>query len=102
MAEYIDLVICKHEDDSYGRQMLCCAPAWAILESGDHVLVEGIDRAYEVIVVNKLTVDPTSDIYQFILDAANFKTPLKRLLKKIEYREFEYEEDKHEQSNNNQ
>ena len=91
MSQYIDLVLCKHP--TYERLFLFRAPAWAILNKGDKVIVDTRNGEKEAVVVNKITVDPTSDTYQFMLDATGARDPLKTVLRKITYQDFVYEED---------
>ena len=94
---YVDLVVCKH--DGCDAHFLFQAPAWSGLEEGDLVIVYGDQKAT---VMNKITVDPTSEEYDFIVDATNAIKPLKRVLKKVTFRDFVYEEVDNEQSNNDQ
>lgn len=97
MSEYIDLVVCKH----YGNDtpFLFQAPAWSHLKEGDRVVVDTRKGEHEATVVFSDCVDVESDEMNLAICASNATLPLRKVLKKVVYREFEYKEDEDEQSN---
>lgn len=88
---YIDLVSCKHSKN--GNVFLFQAPAWSHLKKGDDVIVDTIRGEHPAFVVDAITVDIDSDTFNFIVDSMEATLPLKRVLKKFDYKTFEYEED---------
>lgn len=70
------------------------APAWSNLFKGDKVIVETRKGESEAIVEKAMTVDISDeDEFEFILIASGVTLPLKKVLKKVIYREFEYEKE---------
>lgn len=96
MSEYIDLVCCKHEGNP--QPFLFRAPAWSNLKKGDGCIVETKNGQYLAKVENCITISPNSDSDEllFILQGYGATLPLKKVLKKITYKEFKYEEDENE------
>lgn len=90
MSKYIDLVVCKH--DNSDTPYLFYAPEWSSLKEGDRVLVEIKRGVKEATVVFSGTVELNSDEYKLALSASNAKE-LKKVLKKIVYKEFDYKEE---------
>jgi len=89
---YIDLVACKHPNDN--RAYLFKAPKFSNLKNGDKVIVETRLGEKEVEVVAKYTIGSDQDeLLSMIIALSGAEIPLKRVLKKITYREFEYEEE---------
>lgn len=92
MSDYIDLVICKHANSDH--PYIFKAPAWSYLKKGDDVIVETKRGEQPAKVERVYTVDTTdSDEFEFILMASGVTTPLRKVLKKIEYKEFEYDDE---------
>lgn len=92
MSDYIDLVICKHANSDH--PYIFKAPAWSNLNAGDDVFVETKHGEKIATVERKYTVDTTdNDEFEFILMASGVTTPLRKVLKKIEYKEFEYDDE---------
>lgn len=93
--KYIDLVLCKH--DGHEKFFLFCAPAFSGLKKGDRVIVETIKGESEATVERSYTISKErDDEFEFILVASGAYLPLRKVLKKIEYIEFEYEEESNE------
>ena len=88
---YIDLVLCKHPND--GRYFLFQAPSFSYLKKGQLVMCETKKGECEAEVVNSVTVEAESELFNFIVDMCKATTPLKRVLKVIAYRELKYSED---------
>ena len=89
---YIDLVACKHPNDN--RAYLFKAPSFSRLENGDKVIVETRLGEKEVEVITTYTIgSDEAELLSMIYALSGAEIPLKRVLKKITYREFEYEEE---------
>lgn len=93
---YIDLVLCKH--DKNDNNFLFYAPAWSRLEKDDEVIVDTKYGESKAVVVDKVTVDKTSEEYEFIVKATGATTPLRKVLSKVLYREFDYDFDYEEET----
>lgn len=92
MADYIDLVLCKHPESK--KTFLFRAPAFSRLKSGDVVFVEtrkGI-RLTEVVAVQTADVDDGESM-EFIREATNASFPLMRVISKLEEKKFDYKEE---------
>ena len=97
MADYIDLVACKHMNND--RSFLFKAPKFSYLSKGDKVIVETKRGNAEATVEASYTTDFNNDteLLELIIALSGAELPLKKVLKKITYREFDYmEEDDHE------
>ena len=96
MANYIDLVACKHANND--KVFLFRAPRFSYLNKGDMVIVETKNGESEATVEASRTVDlHDNDFVEFICCLSGAELPLKRVLKKVTYREFDYmEEDDNE------
>lgn len=100
MSKYLDLVLCDFNQD--GKPYLFIAPAWSNLKKGDAVVVDsdGDDSCATVLSVITVSEDDEQKI-EFAIRATRATAPLKRVISKIVFREFEYEEDEdNEQSDN--
>lgn len=96
MTKYIDLVLCKHP--SLDRLVPFKAPAFTSLKEGDHVKVEGgILGHTDVEVVRSLTIDENSEQMEFILTALDLATPVRKVLSKLTFEDFEWEEEKEDE-----
>lgn len=92
MADYIDLVACKHMNND--RSFLFKAPKFSYLDKGDKVMVETKHGNAEATVEASYTIDPEdNDLMKLILSLNGAELPLKKVLKKIKYIDFEYKED---------
>lgn len=96
MDKYIDLVICDVERDGrLGKSQeikVCQAPAWSGLERGDEVIIgrehdEARGRVQRVHTI----INGGADL-EFILGASGNTLPLYKVLKKVLYKKFEYQE----------
>ena len=87
--ETIQLVLCQHPRDS--RVFLFKAPRDSELAIGDQVLVETCTKAgtSRAEVVNVYKTVPGSDSYNMILAASQAYLPLKKVLGKYEYVQFD-------------
>lgn len=95
---YVDLVMCRHGE--YGQNYLFVAPRFCLLEKGDEVVVDtkrGLSRA---IVIDRLTVDYNGDEYRFIVEGMKATEPLRKVVAKVNYKEFEYTEESDNGVNN--
>ena len=92
MADFIDLVGCKHSNND--KVYLFYAPKFTHLDKGDKVIVETKKGNAEATVEASYTIDPDyNDLMELILSLSGAELPLKKVLKKIKYIDFEYKED---------
>lgn len=97
MNDYIDLVVCEVEEQirtgiTTTRTQVCEAPAWSNLEKGDEVIV-GLDgNQARATVKRRYTTAIDGPELEFILVASGHIPPLHKILKKVLYKEFEYQE----------
>lgn len=96
MVEYMDLVLCRK--NGFEMPVIFRAPAWSYLEKGDTVIVDWGDGGTEAVVEKSYTVSvKDKDEIDFIMTASGTKLLLRKVLKKITYRELDYmEEDDNE------
>jgi len=96
MDKYIDLVICDVEEKgrcgTNQKTKVCQAPPWSGLERGDEVIIgrereEARGRVQRVHTI----INGGTDL-EFILVASGNVLPLYKVLKKVLYQEFEYQE----------
>ena len=87
--EAIGLALCRHGD--YGKDYLFRMPRYADLKAGERVIVETKKGEQEATVVSATTVFKGEPEYDMIRIAAGAKEPLKRVLKKVVYRDLFYE-----------
>ena len=92
MDKYIDLVICKMSDNVIHPSVFR-APAWSHLDEGEKVIVETDKGETEATVVRSYTIEKNSAEMDFIMVASGTTLPLKKVLKKVKYLDFEYKED---------
>ena len=97
MREYIGLVTCKHGDDS--KVLLFETPPWADLQKGDGVLVETTKGYCEATVECAFTARLSDTFHEldFILSACGATLPLKKVIAKVTYHKYQYEEDENGQ-----
>lgn len=88
---YVDLVAVEHEPA--GIIYLFQAPAWSRLKHDDKVVVRTKYGITEGTVVSSITIDPTSEAFDMYVKVARAELPLAKVLGKLEYREFVYEEE---------
>lgn len=88
---YITLVLCKHNKHS-SDTYLFQAPAWRTFREGDEVMVEAKDDIKRAFVVDYMSCNPESDEFRFAVKACHATLPLKRVISRVEYREFKYPE----------
>ena len=91
---YIDLVVCHH--DSSDHPYIFRAPAWSYLKKGDRVIVETKHGEKEATVERSYTTDKVGEDLDFILIASGATVPLKKVLKKVTYQTYEYEDEEDE------
>lgn len=92
MSDYFDFVMCRK--DAGTMVQLYRAPAWSHLESGDEVYVEGEDTEKKMIVMASITIGKDeTEMIDFIMKATNADTDVKKVVKKVVYRYFDYEEE---------
>ncbi len=84
---YIDLVVLKNSNNVYQ------APAFSGLKEGDEVVVKRSTKE-EVFTVERVYTARKSGVeLDFILTASSSSFPLRKILKKVDYKEFEYEDE---------
>ena len=88
MNDYFDFVLCKQEN---GKNYLFHAPAFSKLAKGDLVKVETVHGEKLATVVSCITLDDAK--IDFIMNATGAPKDVKKVLAKVEYSDFEYEED---------
>ena len=88
---YLDLVVAKHKDSP--RYYLFQAPPFSRLNAGELVIVDTVKGEAEAEVVNVLTTDTNRKEYHFIVEMNHATLPLRKVLKKVAYRELRYEEE---------
>lgn len=99
MSEYIDLVICKHGNNP--NAFIFQAPEWSTLKAGDKVIVETKKGEAEATVERVYTVNTTDkEEFEFIMMASGASLPLKKVLKKVTYKVFRYEDEGSEHEKN--
>lgn len=92
--EYIDLVVCKHDNNP--KAFIFRAPAWSNLQKGDLVIVETKSGEKEAIVERSYTTNKSSEELDFILVSSGASVPLKKVLKKVTYKNLVYEDEDRE------
>lgn len=96
MDKYIDLVICDVERNGrLGKSQeikVCQAPAWSGLERGDEVIIGREHEEARGVVKRLYTIENGGAELEFILVASGHVPPLYKILKKVLYKEFEYQE----------
>lgn len=83
-ANFIDLVVLKNHPHVFQ------APAFSQLKDGDKVVIEST-KEETAIVERVYTARKSGDELDFILIASGTSLPLKKILKKIDYTDFEFE-----------
>lgn len=96
MSKYVDLVVAG--SPAYDGQFLVTAPAWSGLAKSDEVVIDTVRGAFPAVVNGVITIDMERDteILSLLLLLTKEDLPLKRVLSKVEYRKFEYEEENHD------
>ena len=98
--KFIDIVavrFCVNNDpkDLLTELHLFEAPAWSALKEGSEVMVNDFYLGERMAkVVKCYTINPSSEEFEFILAITNSGKKLGRVLGKIDYTEFKYEEEK--------
>lgn len=90
---YIDLVLAQHESSE--KPYLFKAPGFSYLEAGDEIICETKKGKNKAVVKSCITIntDIEAKAYKMILEAAGAIEPLKKVLSKVEYKDFTYTED---------
>lgn len=93
MSKYIDLVVVRHPNDD--RDFVYQAPSWSDLKEDDEVVCEAEGMPLYGLVKKTCHADFDfhADEISVILYLAKAEMPLKRILSKVTYKEFEYSED---------
>lgn len=81
---FIDLVVLENSNNVYQ------APAFSGLKEGDEVVVKRHSEEEVFTVERVYTARKNGAELDFILTASGTKLPLKRILKKVDYKEFDY------------
>lgn len=92
--EYIGLAICK--EDNKDLPELFETPIWSSLKEGDRVIVESLTGGSYAVVLKTLTTVKSDRLgeFEFIRILSGADLPLKRVLAKVTYESFVYEEEK--------
>lgn len=91
MNNYFDFVLCKQEN---GKNYLFHAPAFSKLKKGDLVKVETVHGEKLATVVSCITLAENDDAkIDFIMNATGAPKDVKKVLAKVEYSDFEYEDE---------
>lgn len=90
MSEYKDYVLCKHQSE---RVFLFEAPAWSRLKEGDKVVVDTQYGQNEATVVKIITLSEIADkeYIEIMVFLANATEPLRKVIGKVELKEFRYQ-----------
>lgn len=91
MSKYMDLVVVRTQRDD--RDWLCVAPVWSGLKEDDEVICERDGGVIPALVRKVITIDADAEVMEVILYLAKAEMPLKRVVSKVEYREFTYKEE---------
>ena len=95
MNEYFDFVLIKH--DGCDKNYLFRAPAFSHLKKGDMVTVDTKNGEKMVTVVSSVCVKKTDmETIDFIMNATGAGDDVRKVVSKIQFDDFEYEEDDHE------
>ena len=93
--EFFDFVLCKHENSD--KAYLFRAPAFTHLTKGDLVVVETKKGEQMAMVVSSITLsNDDADEIDFIMNATGADSDVKKVLRKVVYKDFKYKEDDHE------
>ena len=94
MAKYVDLVLARHDTESRcATDYLFEAPSWTYLNAGDEIMVDTKNGIAHATVEAVCTVTKDSSEYWFIVKACKAYAPLRRVLSRVMYREFTYEDE---------
>lgn len=85
-ANFIDLVVLKNHLHVFQ------APAFSQLKEGDKVIIESIKEDETAIVERVYTARKSGDELDFILIASGTSLPLRKILKKIDYKDFDFKD----------
>ena len=93
---YIDLVLCKNGKNK--QTFLFQAPGFSRLSTGDEVICDTVLGKQKMTVVEVMSISNATEprAYNMVLKAAGATEPLKKVISKIEYSEFKYEEDEND------
>lgn len=89
MADYTYLVLCKHEGND--KPFLFEAPTQIFPDT--EVLVETKRGNSHATVIGSQFTERDSDLYKMLIELAGAKLPLKRVLGKFMYTEYQYEKE---------
>ena len=87
---YVDLVLCKHDGDP--KPYLFYAPAFEHLKDKE-VIVETKHGLAKAVVIDSISIDPTTDNFNFVLKLAGATKPLRKVVSIIRYHELNYNEE---------
>ena len=87
----IGLALCKH-DGSNGK-FLFQMPRYGNLKPGDLVVVETKHGEQDARVIQTATTYTTDDEYKMLIAATGATLPLKKVLRKVEFKELRYDEE---------
>ena len=87
----IGLALCKHDGNK--GLFLFQVPSYCGLNKGDRVIVETSHGEQEAVVKYTNTVSFEDDDFNMIVAASNATLPLKRVLKKVIYKDLKYDDE---------
>ena len=97
MSHYFDFVLCKTLFTS--KTDLFHAPSWSTLKKGDLVVVETSSGEQMATVMATMTLSKDNlDGIDFVMTVTGADTNVRKVLSKVEYRTFDYEEDSAEET----
>ena len=88
----IGLALCSHTRNNDSK-FLFQMPAYERIKAGDEVVVETSKGEKPAVVLQVANCTYGDEEYKMIMEAAGAYEPLKRVTRKIEYREMRYDED---------
>lgn len=86
--DYVVLVVCKHTGSS--NRYLFRAPSTTWLKENEKVFVETIHGIRQAVVINTFTCEEGGTTFNFIVEAAGAKLPLKRVIGRMKLEKFDY------------
>lgn len=89
MNQYVDFVLCKHENSD--KTYLFRAPAFSGLKKGNQVIVDTKYGQKIATVVSSVLVDVENEpMIDFIMNATHAESDVKKVLSKVVYQEMDY------------
>lgn len=87
---YVDLVLVTQP--MVKKPFICRCQSFAHLKQGAEVMVETESGNQCATVVDSITISPDDSEYRFIINATGSELPLPKVVSKISYLDYEYED----------